>query len=84
MIGADAVPGWLPPGVARDVNGYLRTSADVAPEWAAERRPFALETSVPGIIPRATSGAGRSNGSRQGGEGGMVIAHAHQDLALRR
>lgn len=84
MIGADAVTDWLPPSVARDGNGFVRTGPDVAPEWTADRRPFALETSVPGIFAVGDVRSGSVKRVAAGvGEGGMVIAHAHQYLALR-
>ena len=67
MIGADAVTGWLPPEVARDANGFILTGADAAAtdEWTADRRPFALETSAPGIFAVGDVRPGRSSASRQ-------------------
>jgi thioredoxin reductase (NADPH) len=87
MIGADAVTGWLPPDVARDVHGFILTGADAAAtdEWAADRRPFALETSVPGIFAIGDVRSGSVKRVAAGvGEGGMAIAFVHQYLALQR
>jgi thioredoxin reductase (NADPH) len=52
LIGARPHTDWLPQGIARDRHGFLRTGEDVPPDrgWPLERRPFALETSVPGVL----------------------------------
>ena len=52
LIGADATTDWLPPEVARDSHGFILTGTDAmkAGHWTADREPFALETSVPGIF----------------------------------
>lgn len=86
MIGADAVTGWLPPEIARDVHGYVLTGADAAAtdEWTADRRPFALETSAPGIFAVGDVRSGSVKRVAAGvGEGGMAIAFVHQYLALQ-
>ena len=86
MIGADAVTGWLPPDVARDANGYILTGADAAAteQWTADRRPFALETSAPGVFAVGDVRSGSVKRVAAGvGEGGMAIAFVHQYLALQ-
>ncbi len=86
MIGADAVTGWLPPEIARDVHGFILTGADAAAtdEWTADRRPFALETSAPGIFAVGDVRSGSVKRVAAGvGEGGMAIAFVHQYLALQ-
>ena len=86
MIGADAVTRWLPPAVARDDHGYVLTGSDAAGSavWTADRRPFALETSVPGIFAIGDVRSGSVKRVAAGvGEGGMGIAYVHQYLALR-
>ena len=86
MIGADAVTGWLPPDIARDANGFILTGADAAAtdEWGADRRPFALETSAPGIFAVGDVRSGSVKRVAAGvGEGGMAIAFVHQYLALQ-
>ena len=86
MIGADAVTGWLPHDLARDEHGFILTGADAAAtsEWTADRRPFALETSTPGIFAVGDVRSGSVKRVAAGvGEGGMAIAFVHQYLALR-
>lgn len=85
MIGADAVTAWLPPEIARDDHGFVVTGADAADpgRWVADRRPFALETSVPGIFAIGDVRSGSVKRVAAGvGEGGMGIAFVHQYLAL--
>lgn len=81
FIGADPRTEWLPNAIERDSNGYLRTGRDVQ-AWRAERAPFPLETSVPGIF---AAGDVRSESVKRVaagvGEGSMVIAFIHQYLA---
>lgn len=85
MIGADAVTGWLAPEIARDAHGFVLTGGDAAATsgWTADRRPFALETSAPGVFAIGDVRSGSVKRVAAGvGEGGMVIAYAHQYLAL--
>jgi len=85
MIGADAVTGWLPPDITRDAHGFVLTGADAAAtdSWMLERRPFALETSAPGIFAVGDVRSGSVKRVSAGvGEGGMAIAFVHQYLAL--
>lgn len=87
MIGANAVTDWLPPEIARDAHGFVLTGADAsaAEAWTADRRPFALETSTPGIFAVGDVRSGSVKRVAAGvGEGGMAIAYAHQYLALER
>jgi thioredoxin reductase (NADPH) len=87
MIGADAVTAWLPPAIARDEHGYVLTGSDAAGSatWTADRRPYALETSVPGIFAVGDVRSGSVKRVAAGvGEGGMGIAFVHQYLALTR
>lgn len=87
MIGADAVTGWLPPSVKRDDHGYVLTGADAAETtgWTSARRPFALETSAPGVFAIGDVRSGSVKRVAAGvGEGGMAIAFVHQYLALQR
>ena len=52
MIGARPHSDWLPADIARDTHGFLLTGADLpdGPDWPLERRPLALETSMPGVL----------------------------------
>ena len=52
LIGARPHTGWLPREVARDRHGFLLTGEDDSDDhrWPLERRPLALETSMPGVL----------------------------------
>ncbi|MFB9309508.1 thioredoxin reductase (NADPH) [Agromyces hippuratus] len=85
MIGADAVTEWMPSAVARDAHGFILTGADAAatPQWGLDRRPFALETSAPGVFAIGDVRSGSVKRVAAGvGEGGMAVAFVHQYLAL--
>jgi thioredoxin reductase (NADPH) len=87
MIGADAVTGWLPPEIARDDHGFVLTGSDAAASrhWRQARRPFALETSAPGVFAIGDVRSGSVKRVAAGvGEGGMAIAYVHQYLSLQR
>lgn len=87
MIGADAATAWMPPAIARDPRGFILTGADAADSgaWPSTRRPFALETSAPGIFALGDVRSGSVKRVAAGvGEGGMAIAYVHQYLALAR
>jgi len=80
FIGADAQTGWLPAEIERDAHAYVRTGRDIV-AWTAERAPFPLETSMPGVF---AAGDVRSNSVKRVasgvGEGSMVVAYIHQYL----
>ncbi len=87
MIGADAETDWLPPEVARDPRGFVLTGSDAAESgsWPQARRPFALETTAPGVFAIGDVRSGSVKRVVAGvGEGGMAIAFTHQFLALER
>jgi len=51
LIGARPQTDWLPAEVGRDEEGFVLTGDDVPEDgWPLARRPFALETSVPGVL----------------------------------
>jgi thioredoxin reductase (NADPH) len=52
LIGARPHSDWLPEEIARDADGFLFTGDDIPDGvgWPLERRPFALETSMPGVL----------------------------------
>ncbi|HZT46012.1 MAG TPA: FAD-dependent oxidoreductase [Gaiellaceae bacterium] len=51
MIGARPQTDWLPAEVGRDEQGFVLTGDDVPDgDWPLVRRPFSLETSVPGLL----------------------------------
>lgn len=87
MIGADADTAWLPAQIARDAHGFIQSGPDAADTelWALERRPFALETTAPGVFAIGDVRSGSVKRVAAGvGEGGMAIAFVHQYLALAR
>ncbi len=47
MIGAHPHTDWLPPEIQRDSRGFVLTGTDLT---GMERRPLALETSMPGVL----------------------------------
>ena len=85
LIGADAATDWLPLEIARDEHGFVLTGADAmkAGQWKADREPFALETSAPGIfaIGDVRSGSVKRVAAAVG-EGGIAIAFVHRYLQL--
>jgi thioredoxin reductase (NADPH) len=84
MIGATPCTDWLPPEIARDDKGFIKTGPAVAdaPAWRASKRPPGpLETSCPGVF---AAGDVRSGSVKRCaaavGEGGMAIAGVHEAL----
>jgi hypothetical protein len=64
QIGAEPYTAWLPPEIRRDAWGYLLTGRDLpAGSWPLERPPLMLETSVPGVLRRATPARARRSES---------------------
>ena len=88
MIGARPCTEWLPPEIARDDRGFIKTGTAVAdePAWhSSKHQPTPMETSLPGIF---AAGDVRSGSVKRCaaavGEGGMAIAGIHLSLASRR
>ena len=86
FIGASPHTDWLPPDVARDAKGFVRTGpqlteADLA-TWPLERAPFLLEANVPGLF---VAGDVRASSVKRVasavGEGSVAVAFVHQHLA---
>jgi thioredoxin reductase (NADPH) len=52
MLGARPHTDWLPPAISRDAQGFLLTGPDLPDDcsWPLARRPFHLETSMPGVF----------------------------------
>jgi thioredoxin reductase (NADPH) len=83
FIGADAETAWLPPEIALDRRGYVLTGPDVGSteRWMADRDPYLLETSVPGIFACGDVRFGPvKRVAAAVGEGSMAIAFVHQYL----
>ena len=83
LIGAEAATDWLPSEIARDEHGFILTGTDAmkAGQWKADREPFALETSAPGIfaVGDVRSGSVKRVAAAVG-EGGIAIAFVHRYL----
>jgi thioredoxin reductase (NADPH) len=84
LIGADPHTDWLPPDIARDPNGFLLTGEELSDDfnWSLERRPYSLETSMPGVF--AAGDVRRSSVKRVAsavGEGSIAIRLAQTLLA---
>ena len=91
LIYAGAVPrtDWLAGVVERDAQGYLISGQHLTLEgkrpagWTADRDPFYLETSVPGIFVAGDVRHRSAKGVTSGvGEGAMVVKLVHQYLGL--
>jgi thioredoxin reductase (NADPH) len=85
LIGAEAATDWLPPEIARDEHGFVLTGTDAmnAGQWTADREPFALETTAPGIFAVGDIRSGSvKRVAASVGEGGVAIALVHRYLQL--
>ena len=87
MIGARPRTDWLPPEIARDSRGFVLTGGDLGDDagWPLERRPFLLETSMPGVFAAgdARHGAVKRVASAVG-EGSIAIQLVHQFVAAEQ
>jgi thioredoxin reductase (NADPH) len=87
LIGAEAATDWLPPEISRDQHGFVLTGTDAmkAGKWNADREPFALETSAPGIFAVGDIRSGSvKRVAASVGEGGIAIALVHRYLQFHR
>jgi thioredoxin reductase (NADPH) len=85
LIGAEAASDWLPSEISRDKHGFVLTGSDAmkAGQWKADREPFALETSAPGIFAVGDIRSGSvKRVAASVGEGGIAIAFVHRYLQL--
>ncbi|HTX94478.1 MAG TPA: FAD-dependent oxidoreductase [Mycobacterium sp.] len=83
LIGAQAATDWLPPEISRDQHGFILTGSDAmkAGQWNADREPFALETSAPGIFAIGDIRSGSvKRVAASVGEGGIAIDLVHRYL----
>lgn len=91
LIYAGAIPhtDWLAAVVERDEQGYVISRQHLMLEgkrstgWTADRHPFYLETSVPGIFVAGDVRHRSAKGVTSGvGEGAMAVKLVHQYLGL--
>ena len=87
MIGARPCTDWLPDEITRDSRGFVLTGLDLGEDcgWPLERRPFLLETSMPGVLAAGDvrHGAVKRVASAVG-EGSIAIQIVHQLVAEDR
>ena len=87
MTGAAPSTGWLDGCVALDDKGFVKTGPDLTPddlveaEWTAQRQPYLLETSRPGVFAVGDVRAGNIKRVASAvGEGSIAISMVHQAL----
>jgi len=87
MIGARPRTDWLSGEISRDSRGFVLTGLDLGEDcgWPLERRPFLLETSMPGVLAAGDvrHGAVKRVASAVG-EGSIAIQIVHQLVAEER
>jgi thioredoxin reductase (NADPH) len=80
MIGARPHTDWLPPDLARDSHGFVRTGTDLHAdqEWPLERSPLRFETSMPGVFAAGDVRHGSAKRVASAvGEGSIAIQLVH-------
>jgi len=88
MTGASPNTEWLRGCVALDEKGFVLTGPDLTPDilkkafWPLSRRPYLLESSVPGVFAAGDVRSGSVKRVASGvGEGSLAISFIHQVLA---
>ena len=87
LIGARPHTDWVADEIARDERGFILTGEEIAGGfgWPLERRPFALETSMPAVL--AAGDVRRAAVKRVAsavGDGSIAIQLVHGVLADER
>jgi len=87
MTGAIPNTDWLAGCVALDNKGFVKTGPDLLPEdlsiahWPLARRPYLLETSLPGVFAAGdVRGGNVKRVASAVGEGSIAISFVHQVL----
>ena len=90
FIGAAPRTEWLDGFVVRDDHGFVVSGPDLPAEngqpkgWTADRAPYHLETSVPGVF---VAGDARSESAKRVasavGEGAMAVMFVHRYMEMR-
>ena len=87
MTGAEPNTGWLNRCVALDGKGFIKTGPELSQEelieahWPLTRRPYLLETSLPGVFAAGDVRAGNVKRVASAvGEGSIAISFVHQVL----
>ena len=87
MIGARPHTEWLPAEVDRDARGFVLTGTDLGDDasWPLDRSPFALETSMPGVLAAGDIRHGSVKRVASAvGEGSVAIQLLHRLFAADR
>ncbi|MEJ2207298.1 MAG: FAD-dependent oxidoreductase, partial [Gemmatimonadota bacterium] len=85
LIGAEPYTGWLPAEIEQDERGFILTGADISQRSAPRfnRRPFLLETSMPGVFAAGDVRHGSVKRVASAvGEGSIAIQLLHQYFAV--
>jgi thioredoxin reductase (NADPH) len=87
MTGADPNTRWLDGCIALDNKGFIKTGPDLSVEnldtagWPLARRPYLLETSLPGVFAVGdVRGGSVKRVASAVGEGSIAISFVHQVL----
>jgi thioredoxin reductase (NADPH) len=88
MTGAAPNTRWLDGCVALDASGFVKTGADLLPDdlssarWPLARRPFLLETSLPGVFAVGdVRGGSIKRVASAVGEGSIAVSFVHQVIS---
>jgi thioredoxin reductase (NADPH) len=83
FIGAVPCTSWLPREIEIDSKGFVKTGplVSASPSWTADREPFFLETSRPGVFAAGDVRFGSTKRVASAvGEGAMAVQFVHEYL----
>ena len=82
MTGAYPNTAWLRGCLALDSKQFIKTGADLGPDWPLRPSPYLLETSLPGVFAVGDIRAGSVKRVASAvGEGSMAVQFVHKVLA---
>ena len=82
MTGANPNTAWLGGCLALDDKQFIKTGAQLGPDWSLRRDPYLLETNLPGVFAVGDIRAGSVKRVASAvGEGSMAIQFVHRVLA---
>ena len=85
FIGAIPCTSWLPAEIETDPKGFVKTGplVSASPYWTADREPFFLETSRPGVFAAGDVRLGSTKRVASAvGEGAMAVQFVHEYLRV--